>query len=302
MSGYNEMKANAGDIQNEGFELMVNAGLFNNPNGFSWDMTLNYSKNENTVVSLTDEVSQYSLGGFDNVAVLAVSGELYGEIYGTKYQRVEDQASPHFNQIIVDENGIPLATSERQRLGNQQPDMLIGWTNNISYKNLSLSFLVDARIGGEIYSGTNLAINTAGTGASTVVNGERANIVVNGVVDNGSGGYTPNTTEVSPQIYWSTIGTRSGNLGIGEANIYDATNIRLRSVQLNYSLPSKWLNGIAIRSAKVGVSCNNVWMIDSKLNGVDPESVFATNTNAVGFENLTAPTSRSVFFNLALSF
>ncbi|MEZ4970875.1 MAG: SusC/RagA family TonB-linked outer membrane protein [Flavobacteriaceae bacterium] len=252
LSGYNEMKANAGDIQNEGLELMVNAGLFNKPDGFSWDMTLNYSKNKNTVVSLTDEVSQYGLGGFDNLAVLAVSGELYGEIYGTKYQRVEDEASPYYNQIIVDENGIPLATSERQRLGNQQPDMLIGWTNNISYKNLSLSFLVDARIGGEIYSGTNRAINAAGTGASTVVNGERANIVVDGVVDNGSGGYTPNTTEVSPQIYWSTIGARSGNLGIGEANIYDATNIRLRSVQLNYNLPSKWLNGMAIQKCKSG--------------------------------------------------
>tara|TARA_R110000851_G_scaffold281187_1_gene434606 strand:+ start:1037 stop:4153 length:3117 start_codon:yes stop_codon:yes gene_type:complete len=302
LSGYNSMKANAGDIQNKGIELMVNARLLDNPEGFSWDMMLNYSKNENDIIALTDEVTQYNLGGFDNVSVLAVAGAPYGEIYGTKFQRVEDETSPNFNSIIVDGDGIPLATSERERLGNQQPDALIGFTNTFRYRNLSLSFLIDARIGGEIYSGTNLAINTAGTGAATVVNGERGNIVVDGVVDDGNGNYVQNTTEVSPQIYWSTIGTRSGNLGITEANVYDATNIRLRNVQLNYNLPAKWLKGMPIQGAKAGVSCNNVWMIDSKLNGVDPESVFATNTNAVGFENLTAPTSRSVFFNLSISF
>src|SRR5690606_17827884 len=302
LSGYNSMKANAGDIQNKGIELMVNARLLDNPEGFSWDMMLNYSKNENDIIALTDEVTQYNLGGFDNVSVLAVAGAPHGEIYGTKFQRVEDETSPNFNSIIVDGDGIPLATSERERLGNQQPDALIGFTNTFRYRNLSLSFLIDARIGGEIYSGTNLAINTAGTGAATVVNGERGNIVVDGVVDDGNGNYVQNTTEVSPQIYWSTIGARSGNLGITEANVYDATNIRLRNVQLNYNLPAKWLKGMPIQGAKAGVSCNNVWMIDSKLNGVDPESVFATNTNAVGFENLTAPTSRSVFFNLSISF
>ncbi|WP_150452543.1 SusC/RagA family TonB-linked outer membrane protein, partial [Arenibacter lacus] len=302
LSGYSAVKANAGDIENKGFELMVNARILDNPNGLNWDMGVNYSKNENTVVSLTDEVTQYALGGFDNLSILAESGELYGQISGTKYQRVEDPNSPNFNKIIVDADGIPLATSEKFNLGNQQPDALLGWTNNFQYKNLSLAFLVDARIGGEIFSGTNLAINRAGTGAATVVNGERADFVFDGVVEDGNGGYVANTTPVSPQIYWQTIASRSGNLGISEANIYDATNIRLRSVQLDYRLPSKWLQSMSVQSAKIGVSCNNVWMIDSNLNGVDPESVFATNSNAVGFENLTSPTSRTVFLNLAVSF
>ena len=302
LSGYNSVKANAGDIQNEGVELMVNARIFDNPNGFNWDTSINYSKNKNTVVELTDEVSQYGLGGYDNISILAVAGEMYGEIYGTKYRRVEDASSPNFNKIIVDEAGIPLAADGRFKLGNQQPDALIGWTNNFRYKNFGLSFLVDARLGGEIFSGTNLAIGRSGTGAATVVNGERADIVFDGVVEDGNGGFVANTTPVSPQDYWTTVSDRSGNLGITEANIFDATNIRLRSVQLDYNLPSKWLDGMSVQNAKIGVSVNNVWMIHSNLNGVDPESVYATSSNAVGFENLTSPTSRSVFLNLAISF
>ncbi|SKB71171.1 TonB-linked outer membrane protein, SusC/RagA family [Salegentibacter holothuriorum] len=302
LSGYSSVKVNAGDIENKGFELMLNGRLLDNPEGLNWDMNLNFSRNVNTVVELADGVTQYSLGGFDNLAILAVEGEPYGEIYGTKYQRVEDESSPFFGEIIVDGDGIPLATSEKERLGNQQPDFLLGFSNSFSYKNFSLSFLLDARIGGEIYSGTNRAIQNAGTGAETVTNGNRDNIVVDGVVADENGGFAENTTEVSPQLYWQNITERSGNLGINEANIYDATNFRLRSINLRYDLPTTWLDNTFFNSAYAGLSANNVWMIDSNLNGVDPESVYATGTNAVGFENLASPTISTVFLNIGVKF
>lgn len=89
---------------------------------------------------------------------------------------------------------------------------------------------------------------------------------------------------------------RTGNLGINEANIYDATNIRLRNI--NYSIASKWLKNTGLQSAKIGLSANNVWMIKNNLNGIDPESVFATSTNATGFEYLSSPTTSSVFMNI----
>lgn len=302
LSGYGSVKVNAGDIENKGFELMLNGRILDNPEGFNWDMNLNFSRNVNTVNRLADGVSQYTLGGFDNVSILAVEGEPYGEIYGTKYQRVEDESSPYFGQIIVDEEGIPLASSDRERLGNQQPDFLLGFSNSFRYKNLSLSFLVDARIGGEIFSGTNRAIQNAGTGAQTVVNGNREDLVIDGVVADGEGNFSPNTTGVSPQLYWMNLTERSGNLGINEANIYDATNVRLRSVNLRYDLPNRWIENTFFNQAYAGISANNVWMIDSNLNGVDPESVFATATNAVGFENLASPTIRTVFLNIGVKF
>ena len=120
------------------------------------------------------------------------------------------------------------------------------------------------------------------------------------MVASGSG-YVPKTTAVTPQWYWSRL-AGSGNLGITEANIYYASNIRLRNVQFNYDFPAKFLSKTAIQKAKIGVSCNNVWMMKSHMNGLDPESVFATGSNAVGFENGASPTVRTFLVNLALSF
>ena len=302
-SGYNFRKVNAGDIQNTGIELSINGKILDNPNGLSWDASLNYSTNKNTIERLADDVTQYQLGGFDNLSVLAFEGGNYGEIWGTKFARVEDKTSPHYGQIIVDGNGRPEVANggERFKLGDQQPKAMIGFNNNFTYKNFSLGFLIDARIGGEIFSGSNLLLQQAGTGAITVVNGERDDIVT-GVVSDGNGGYVANTTGVSPQVYWEAVTTRSGNLGINEANIYDATNVRLRNVNINYTIPAEWLGDSGIQNLKLGLSANNVWMMKNNLNGIDPESVFATRTNATGFEYLSPPTTSTVFFNISLSF
>ncbi|MGV4556568.1 hypothetical protein [Ornithobacterium rhinotracheale] len=91
-------------------------------------------------------------------------------------------------------------------------------------------------------------------------------------------------------------------MGITEDNLYDATNIRIRNIQIGYKLPSKLTDAIGIQSGKIGFSVNNVLMLKSHLNGIDPESVYATGTNATGFEYFSPPTSRSYFINFSLSF
>lgn len=302
LSGYTAKMVNAGDVQNTGIEVSLNGKIFNNPEGFNWDASINYSTNKNTIESLADEVTQYKLGGFDNLSVLAVEQGGYGEIWGTRYSRVRDESSPHFGKIIVDGNGLPTTSGDKYKLGDQQPKAMIGFTNNFSYKNVSFGFQIDARIGGDIFSGSNLALQASGNAAETVVNGERADIVLDAVVSDGSDGYVPNTVGVSPQRYWTAVTARSGNLGINEANIYDATNVRLRNVNVNYTIPASWFGSSGIQSLKLGVSANNVWMLKNNLNGIDPESVFATSTNATGFEYLSPPTTSSVFLNVSLSF
>ncbi|HMR16786.1 MAG TPA: SusC/RagA family TonB-linked outer membrane protein, partial [Mariniflexile sp.] len=302
LSGYSAKMVNAGDVQNTGVELSISGKILHNPDGLNWDASINYSTNKNTIESLAADVTQYKLGGFDNLAVLAYEGGGYGEIWGTRFTRVEDKTSPFFGKIIVDGGGLPTANSNKFKLGNQQPKAMLGFTNNFTYKNLSLGFMIDARIGGEIFSGSNHALQKSGNAAATVINGERADIIVDGVVSDGSGGFTTNSVGVSPQKYWTAITGRSGNLGINEANIYDATNVRLRNINLNYTLPSNWLGDTGIQAAKIGLSANNVWMLKNNLNGIDPESVFATSTNATGFEYLSPPTTSSVFLNVSLSF
>lgn len=303
LSGYSQMKVNAGDIQNTGVEIMLNATPIQTKD-FSWDMTLNFSKNNNKIIELLpgeeNKNMNYKLGGYDNLNIYAVAGGNYGEIWGTKFQRVEE--GEYAGKLLLNAAGLPQGTSKAEKIGDQQAKCLLGWTNTLRYKNFSLSFLIDGRFGGDIFSGTNRMLQANGVAACTVVNGERNDFVVDGVISDGKGGYVPSTIKVSPEDYWTAITSSSGNLGIGEANLYDATNVRLRNLALNYSFPKKMLEKTCFQQVKLGVSCNNVWMIYSNMNGVDPESVFATSTNATGFENAASPTSRSYLFNVTLGF
>jgi len=127
-------------------------------------------------------------------------------------------------------------------------------------------------------------------------------MLVDGVVLNPTTNqYEKNTVKASAQNYWAVVAGH-GNMGVSEANLYDASNIRLRNVQLNYNLPQKFAHSIGMQRARVGVSANNVWLISSHMNGMDPESSYATGTNATGFENGSFPTTRTILFNLTVGF
>ncbi|MET7000767.1 SusC/RagA family TonB-linked outer membrane protein [Chitinophaga defluvii] len=299
LSGYEKKKINAGNIENKGIELMLNARILDK--AVAWDMNVNFSTNKNTVKEIAPGIDYYPLGGYDNIQIYAAAGQKYGEIWGTAYQRVTDEKSPYFGKLLLSETGLPLVTSEKVRLGNQQANGLLGVSNTFTYKGVSLGFLIDARFGGKMFSGTTVAMQKSGTAAETVVNGKRDKFVVDGVILNpNTNQYEPSTIAVKPQDYWEAVGVN--NIGIAEANLYDASNVRLRNVQLSYNLPAKLFSRTPIQRASIGFSCNNVWLISSHIKGIDPESVYATGTNATGFESGSAPTSRNYLFNLSVSF
>jgi len=303
LSGYKFMKINSGDIQNSGIELTLDGQILRSETGLNWNMGVNFSRNNNKVISIKDDLDVYPLGGFDDVAVNAVKGQKYGEIYGSTFARVNDPSSPFNGQMILDNTGLPSIGAQNQRLGNQQANALLGITNTFAYKGFNLSFLIDGRFGGKIFSATLAQMQLNGTSDRTVVNGQRENMVVPGVILNtATNTYEQNTKSVTPQQYWESVAGAGRNLGITEANLYDASNIRIRNINLAYNFSPKMLEKTFIQRAKLGVSCNNVWLISSHMNGLDPESVFATNTNATGFENGAAPTTRSFSFNLTLGF
>lgn len=303
MSGFASRMINAGDIQNTGIELMLDARILDNPGGLSWNLTANYSSNKNEVIDIADNrgVKSYSLGGYDDVSVRAVSGGLYGEIWGTKFNRVKDIASPYYNQIILDADGLPTRDPEIVRVGSQQAKAMFGVTNSFQYKGFGLSFQVDARFGGEIFSASQVGLHSAGTAKATAPNGAREDFIVDGVMSDGAGGFSKSTKSVTQQNYWGRVST-ANNLGVTEAFLYDASNVRLRNVQLSYSLPKSILGKTAIQRARINISCNNVWMISSHMLGLDPESTFATGSNAVGFENGAPPTMRSFLVGIQLGF
>lgn len=301
LSGYSKILVNTGNVQNTGVEVTANARILTNPKSLNWNMTLNYSHNKNTVPSLYPGVDKYQLGGYDVIQVLAVAGQPFGEIYGTKLLRVTDPKDSHYGQLILSSNGLPQATTDITRLGNQQADALLGFSNSFSYKGFGLGIQIDARIGGKIFSQTLDNMERNGTAAITVTNGNRDSMVVQGVVKDANNNYIPNTSRISTQQYWRATAGR-GNTGITEANLYDATNVRVRNIQLSYTFPKKMLEKSFIQKAVVSVSCNNVWLITSHMHGLDPESSYATGTLAYGFENGSAPTTRTFYVNLSLGF
>ena len=242
VSGYSSRKVNAGNIQNEGVEISLNGGIFQstNPQGFNWNASAQFSLNRNKIIDLYPGVTLYDIKTLDAIQIVAAQGGYYGDIYGQTFVRVTDQNSPYFGNIVVGDDGLPLISTEKTKVGNQNPDWMLGITNNFSYKGFNLSFLVDFRIGGEIYSATASNLYVRGNAKGTVVDGERQNFVVpNSVVKQGDS-YVENKVAVTPQNYWERIGS-TGNYGLPEVFTYDATNIRLRNITLGYDFNRRML-------------------------------------------------------------
>ena len=300
LSGYTAKIINAGNIQNKGIELMVDGKILRNNDGFNWNTTVNFSINRNLIKELSPDVKIYPLGSYDNVSILAQEGQLYGSIYGTSFKRVNDPGSPYNGKLLLSDAGLP-QVGDAKLLGNQQATSLLGVTNTFNYKGFYLSVLVDARFGGKIFSSTIAHMEASGTSNKTVVNGGREDMTVDGVVLNATTNqYEKNTVKITPEQYWQAVTT--GNQGITEANLYDASNIRIRNVQLSYDLSKKFVTGLGLQRAKVGVSVNNLWLISSHMDGLDPESVYATGSNATGYESGSAPTTRTFLLNLTIGF
>lgn len=306
-TGYENMMINAGNIQNEGIELTIFANIFDTKGGFVWDASLNFSKNKNKIIELADGLKEYPLGSMETLRVVAPVGGLYGEIYGSTIKRIsledaEAAGQPELaGQTLLNNNGYP-QEGNVEYLGNQQPKFLIGFNNSFSYKNVTLDFLIDARIGGKMYSMTSMYMHKTGNGAATVGDGDRSDFVTEGYVLNSeTKKYEQNTTPVRVQDYWQSYVAMS-NTGIHEAFTYDATSVRLRTLSLGYELPRKVLQNTPIQRLKFSVTANNLWLMYTALPGIDPESVSNLGTNNSALELGVPPTTRTFTFNVTIGF
>ena len=295
-TGFNLKTVNAGEIQNVGIELLLSGTPVQLENGFKWTTTFNFSKNKQKVVSLTEGLDDYTLtSGFSGVQIKAAPGEEFG-LYGGGYER-----DPNGN-IIIDENTGLRKIGETVRLGDIYPDWMLGINNEFSYKGFNLSFLVDIRKGGIIFSNTVQDLRFSGLAAETAENGRAAFIDegVNEVLD-GSGavvGYKKNETEVTAQQYWQQLGNNS----LAEESTYAADFVKLREIRIGYTLPSKLVTKTPFSSISVALEGRNLWLIDSKVPHVDPEAnFFGTSLTGEGVEFGSVPSTRSIGFNLRLT-
>jgi TonB-linked SusC/RagA family outer membrane protein len=292
-TGYNFFRTNVGQMVNKGVELMIGGVPFQTTD-FSWDVSLNLARNRNSLKELIEDVDQFvfTTTNSGTVAVQATVGGGFGDIYGTTYQQ-----DPQGN-IILDNSGRPIPTSERVLLGNYQPDWTGGLSNTLHYKNLSLRFLVDARIGGQLYSGTDAGLDRAGVSSRTLKYREE-DVVLDGVVNVGSPDapeYQPNDTKINTQQYWGSYSSIASNY------IYNQTNIRLREASLNYNLPASLLERTPFKSGTFGLIGRNLFFLYKEVENFDPESSFSTSNFAQGVLFYNLPTTRQYGINLNLKF
>jgi outer membrane receptor protein involved in Fe transport len=285
-TGYQYELVNAGNVQNKGFEIVLNAVPVQGE--LTWELALNYAKNKNEIIELTEDTKVQILSdpSVSFLKVVAEEGGEYGDILGYTYQRNDA------GQIMVDDNGVPLKSENMTKLGNYQPKYMMGFYNNFKYKAFNLGFLIDMRYGGDVYMGSMRVGAANGNLDMTLANREDGFVVPNSVKSDGT---TANATTVTAQNYWSGISS------ITEAWMYDATNVCFRELSFGYTLPASIAQKVKLSGIKVSVVGRNLFMIASKTKGFDPEGTYSTG-NAQGIEYGTMPQLRSIGFNLNLNF
>ncbi len=308
-SGFEQQFVNAGEIQNRGLELSLNAVPVRSGR-FSWEMTFNWGRNRNKLVSLLPDdpsVTSYLLFQPGPYQFVARVGKPYGEVLGNDF--LYDKAG---NKLVDPSTGLYLRTEGYVPIGNITPDFTGGMTNAFSWKNWSLNVFIDFRRGGDIWSNTNAAETYGGLGTWTARGDERENGVVNpgsvAVLDgaglpvpNGDGTYQ--STGAANATAADYKGSRFPNSGyyIAKAALFDGSFIKLREVSLGWALPKKWLSGAGIGSAQLSLVGRNVAILFKNLPGLDPDMAVSS-SNKQGNEGGAVPATRSLGANLNVHF
>lgn len=298
-SGYGAKVMNVGEIENQGFEFMMDIVPVKTSD-FMWNTTVNLAYNDSKVKYLGEGVDRLAIDGATsrsgNVSVQNVVGSGYGELIGYKYKR--DDAG---NIVFVD--GVAQNSGKLESLGNGVYKLTGGWHNTLNYKSWTLSFLVDFKFGAKLFSGTNYSAYSAGLHKNTLVGRTKedpnAKIVGKGVMWNETTGkYVTNTVGVTASTYYGKIAENN----IAEEFIYNASFIKLREISLAYDFPKTILSKLkVVKGLNVSLVGRNLWTVMKHTDNIDPEAAY-NNSNGQGLELNGYPATRNIGFNVNVKF
>ena len=297
-TGFQAEYVNAGEVQNQGIELSLNADVVKTRD-FTWNLGGNFSKNVSKVLSLTPGVSEISLeSGFSQMGSYAIVGQPYGVFYGTAWKRNDK------GQLLLDSMGRAQVAEKTKNLGNPNPDWLMNLSTTVNYKGFYASALLDIRHGGYIWNGTYARLNNIGR---TEESADREHqYLIQGVYDSsiaraGEGG-KDNKDSVSANYYYRTF---KGDAGANAAEnaIQNGGWIRLRSLNVGYRFNIG--NQGRLRQFNyidLSVTGRNLFLI-TDYKGVDPEtSLTGAGSNIGGWDYFNNPGTRSYSINLRVGF
>ncbi len=298
-TGYTQTAVNIGEMVNKGHELTLSLRPLNTVvNGLDFEMFATYSKNDNEVKKITDELDELTIGTFGfaagtTVDLVAKEGLPFGTFKGNNFKYNDE------GQVIVDANtGFPVYPDDDEYLGNYQPDYLMNFGVNATYKGFGFRMLFDMKQGGKFASQTKYNTEFNGTNVNTTIYNRQPFIIPNSVIENEDGSYSENTIPVTEQEMYTNYDVPV------ITQLIDASYLKLREVELSYTLPRKFLNKTFVDNARLGVYGKNLWYwLPSENKYADPEvNGPALTGNAQGIETTQTPSSRSLGVNLLLSF
>lgn len=297
-TGYSNKFLNAGTIENKGIELSAFATPVQTKD-FSWTLNLNWTRNRNKVIELFEGSDNLVLASFQGgVSLNASLGQAYGTIRGSNFVYTNGQ------RTVNDDGYYVISNTANEVIGNPNPDWIGGLNNTIKYKNLSLSFLLDMRKGGQIYtldlsygfdSGLypeSVGLNDQGKPKRDAV-ADGGGVIFAGVTEDGK----VNTTRVAVE------NGMMGSDNVPSAGfVYDASYLKLRETILTYSLPKEALGKMQVfKGVDFSLIGRNLWLIHKNLPYADPEDMISAG-NFQGYQGGVFPTTRSIALNVKLRF
>jgi TonB-linked SusC/RagA family outer membrane protein len=335
-TGFSTKTINAGNLQNSGVELQMGITPVQT-NDFSWDITLNWSKNVNKVVELYKDMKYLQLYTLSwDCYAYAFPGKDYGTIYG--FALVRENATPVYydeaktqlayweysGKPLVSTSGRYIRSNARTPLGNIYPDWFGGVNNSLTYKNLNLSFLVDFKKGGDIFSVTHMfgmdtgvlaetaAINSNGKNIRDAISeggGVLLDAVYGKVNADGTVSYTDQTGVVTSTPVENSTYISANQWGYdfynrrNEQSVFDASFVKLREVSFGYAFNKvSFLNKIGISDLNLSLVGRNLWIIHKNIPHLDPEVSSSAGNTSVGAETNAIPSTRSYGFNIRVNF
>ena len=285
---YKYYYVNAGNIQNQGIEasLGVTPVLTND---FQWKTLLNFSTNRNKVIALHPDLKTFIYGdeGFSSsYSMRLVEGGSMGDIYGKAFKRDENGRIVYTKDLDGDQIPVVIGSGNTEKVGNSNPDFMLGWGNSLTYKGFNLYFLIDGRFGGDVLSQTQADMDQKGVSWES---GEARN----------AGYVNLEGTHLDPSKFYTIV---SGRTGCTEYYMYNATNIRLREFSLGYTFPKELMEKLKIlHEVQLSFVGRNLFFLH-KSAPFDPDAVLSTKNDNQGVDVFGMPTTRSLGFNVKFIF
>ena len=319
-SGFGSKFINAGEIESTGFEALVNIVPVRKKD-FEWNIGLNFTTARSEVIALDGDLTTYQISN-NYLSIQARLGGRMGDVYGTGFVLVDPSTGQTVTVDDVEDipdnyghlyqNGFPVRDPNLRKLGNYNPDFTLGMNNQITWKNITLGFLLDWRQGGEVLSRTLLIGGTSGMMQETAEFDRETGTYIGGVTRvsgvstldrdgykmDDDGNIVPNDVAVSARdFYWSHF-----NRGNEEVGIYDASFLKLRELRIGYTFGKDFASKMGAQSISLSLIGRNLLLFTENPH-FDPE-VFSFNGNTIvpGVEDMATPSSRSVGFHLGVRF